>query len=389
MWRKYWTSIIIISACFCLILPNLSQATGEDIYVVSTGGESTFHTLLDDDYNVTTKTTDELTSEGLPSSVELLIYPGGLAPITQAQDSALVAVIQDYVNQGGSYFGSCGGSIPGAQDLNWDYGTLAMIGLAQVNAIDRISWATTVAYTDGFTFNNNTLNGDYAGKTKWLSYTGGPAFDVVEGYEDDVEVLATFAENFKLAETSYYQVKSKAAIISTTYGSGKVILSAPHPETSTDTRFLFDNYIEELLPEEVEETPVPDDDEEEEEEEEEIDDDNDEVPDYVISKVKNLRVPKKKKRKKKVYLKWNKIDDVSGYNIRLLKWNKKKQKYKKKRTIKINKNRASKWIKKLKSGKKYKVRVRAKINYEGVATDTLVTKGPWSKAKKFRTKKNK
>ncbi len=383
MGRTYlWIISTMFIGAFFIFLPQPSLAVGEDIWVVSTGAESTFHTLLDDDYNVTTKTVDEIVASGISSDIELLIYPGGLQPIVQSQDSALVTVVQDYVNQGGRYFGSCGGSIPGAQDLSWDYGSLDMIGLVQVQAIDRLSWTSTVSYTDGFTFNSNTINGDYAGETHWLSYTGGPAFDVVVGYEDEVEVLATYAADFDPAEApTYYEVKDKAAIVAADYGEGKVILSAPHPESDEDTKFLFSNYIEDLLPEEVVDAP----DEEEEEEDEEIieDDNNDEVPEYVVAKVKNVRSPKAKRLKKKAYIKWNKVAGVDGYNLRLLQWNKKTKTYKKKRTIKKNSNKVNKWVKKLKPGTKYKIRVRAKIEVNGI-----IQKGPWSVGKIFKTKSN-
>lgn len=342
--KKYF--ILSCVALSFLFFPALSKAMGEDIWVIETGGESAFVSLLGTDYNVTTKTTDEI-KQGVPSDVELLIYPGGLLPITQAQDADLQTAILDYVNSGGNYFGSCGGSIPGAQQLTYDYGILDMIGLMQVNAIDYMDWPT-VTYTDGFIFNDNAeLNGEYVSGTHWLAYTGGPAFDIVSGHEGEVEVLATYATNFDSAQTTHYEVQGKAAIVSAAYGLGKVILCAPHPESDSSTQFVFDNMINWLLAE----------------------------IDYTPAQVTGVKVPTKYIKARQAKLKWDAQEEMSGYVIKLYK------KTKLLRTIKITENIGYKVIKKLRPESSYKVKVRAKRT-----VNEIVYKGSFSKIVSFKTK---
>jgi len=329
-----------------LFLPVLIQAeTIDDIWVIETGGESAFVSLLGEENNVTTKSTDEIIA-GIPDDVELLIYPGGLAPISQAQDDDLQQAIKDFVSAGGGFFGSCGGSITGSQELTYNYGTFDMIGLLPVNATDYLEWMT-ISYTDGFVFSDNELNGEYASGTHWLSYTGGPTFDVIDGYESEVEVLAAFAADFTNTVPAY-EVSGKAAIVSGQYGEGKVVLSAPHPESYTDTQFIFDNLISWAK----------------------------RAEDYTPLAVENLKVPKKSIKTQQVKVKWDTVDTNTGYVIKLM--NKKGQKIK---LVKINQNIGEKIIKKLKSEKKYKIKIRAKREVEGVTY-----KGPWSETIIFKTK---
>jgi glutamine amidotransferase-like uncharacterized protein len=269
-----------------------------------------------------------------------------LAPISQAQDDDLQQAIRDFVSSGGGYFGSCGGSIPGSEELTYNYGTLDMIGLLPVNSIDYLEWLT-ISYTDGFIFNDNELNGEYASGTHWLSYTGGPAFDVIAGHESEVEVLATFAGNF-VDTVPAYEVSGKAAIVTGQYGDGKVVLSAPHPESYAETQFIFDNLVAWAK----------------------------RVPDYTPAVVENLKIPKKSIKAQKAKIKWDTVDTNTAYAIKLM--NKKGEKI---RLIKINENVGEKIIKNLKSGKKYKIKIRAKREVDGV-----IYKSEWSEIMSFKTK---
>jgi len=330
---------------FIIFFPFVAQAaTGDDIWVIETGGESAFVSLLGSEYTVTTKTTDEIKA-GIPDSVDLLIYPGGLLPILQAQDSTLQEAIRTYINGGGKYFGSCGGSIPGAESLTYDSGTMEMIGLVPVVANDYLEW-TAVAYADGFIFNGNAINGDYGNGTHWLSYTGGPAFDIAIGHENEVEVLATFAADFNSGQTSHYQVQGKAAIVSANYGLGKVLLSAPHPESYAETQFLFFNMIDWLLA----------------------------APDYTPAQVTNVRVPTKYLKAKQVKIRWDTQNNMSGYVIKLY------RKTKLLRTIKITANIGYRVIRKLNPATAYKVKVRAKR-----IVNEIIYRGPFSEKKSFTT----
>lgn len=415
--------------------PNILFAyTKPDIWVITTGGENAFYDLLSENNNVAIKTTDEINA-GIPADVELLIYPGGVLPITQVQDSVLQTSIQNYVNYGGAFFGSCGGSITGAQSLSWDYPyDLDMIGLLPVNATDHTSW-TLLNYLDGFNLNASSLNGDYQSASHWLLYTGGPAFDIVQGSENQVEVLASFANNFDSAVPDY-QVINKPAIVRGYYGNGRVILSAPHPESDDSTKFLFFNYVDYLIlhppsnilaseisyqtarlswtesasnitsytvsyspnadfTQAIEITNITDTQTtlsalqadtqyyfKIKANTSENESDYSEVFDFTTldpapSQVTNVTIPKKYKKKHQVKVKWLQQEEVSGYIVRLLNKNKKLIK-----KIKINENSAVKTIKNLKAGLKYYVKIRAKK-----IVGEEVYKGVYSEYQKFITKK--
>jgi len=427
---KYFAIFIVL---FCV--PDVFFAYSKpDIWVITTGGESAFYDLLSENNNVIIKTTDEI-NNGIPADVELLIYPGGLLPITQVQDSVLQTSIQNYVNSGGAFFGSCGGSITGAQELMWDYpNALDMIGLLPVNATDHLSW-TSLNYLDGYNFNSSSLNGAYQSSAQWLLYTGGPAFNIISGNEDQVEVLASFANNFD-PSVADYQVIGKPAIVNGHYGNGRVILSAPHPESDDSTNFLFYNYINYLLlhpPTNIVASEIsyqtaniswteaasdissytisysPNEDftaateitgltststvlnslqnntqyylkikahtnENESDYSEAISFTTlNPVPDQVT----NIIIPKKYKKKQQVKIKWLRQENATGYTIRLFNKNKKFI-----RKIKVNENIAVKTVKNLKAGTKYYVKIRAKRE---VANQIYY--GKYSSNKKFVTKK--
>ncbi|MFH1781495.1 MAG: BPL-N domain-containing protein [Patescibacteria group bacterium] len=235
--KKYL--IIFGLLAFCVI-PKISQAADNTIWILETGGENTIYTLLQEEgYDISKKTQTEVEA-GIPDSVDLFIFPGSInSIIITIQSSDLQSAIREYVENGGNFLGSCGGSVPGAVDLTFDLGTISMVGLAQVNAYDYFSWPSAL-YSDNFDFTDNELNGDYAGTTNTLTYTGGPAFDIISGNEDEIEVLATFSGNVP----GHYDTTGKPAIITTSYGSGKVVLAAPHPENNENTKFLFLNLID-------------------------------------------------------------------------------------------------------------------------------------------------
>ena len=343
--------ILLLALFILLALPLASQAeTGDDIWIVSTGAEATFVSLLENDYNVSVKTSEEI-EQGVPSDIDLLIYPGGLLPILQAMDEELKIAVREYVENGGSYLGSCGGSIPGARQLTHDYGTTQMIGLVPANAYDYLAWAAA-GYSGQFTFSEDDLNGDYKGTIQAVGYTGGPAFEIISGSESEVNVLATYTSNIPGAVVS---TAGKAAISASAYGLGKVVLIAPHPESNENTRFLFFNLLEWSL-DKPEPEPIV----------------------VTLDKVQNVKVPKKKIKKKRAKIKWEAVESATFYAVKIL--NKKKTK-----KIKLYKNvtNTSKLAKKLKPGKIYMVKVRAKT-----AVEDEIVKGKWSKAKQFKTKSN-
>lgn len=103
----------------------------------------------------------------------------------------------------------------------------------------------------------------------------------------------------------------------------------------------------------------------------------------IISKPKKATIKKLTPKKKALKVIWKKVSGAKGYEIKLA-TNKKFTKNKK--TVKVKKGSAtSKTIKKLKSGKKYYVKIRA---YKKVTIDgyTVTANGAWSKVKSKKIK---
>lgn len=341
--KKYL--IIFGLLAFCAI-PKISQAADDTIWVLETGAEATIVSVLEDaGYSPVEKSQTYIKANGIPNSVDLFVYPGSVNAIVQSLDSTLKSRIQTYVNNGGSILGSCGGAAIMGQNLTYNFGTTTMLGLAQVNAYDYLQWPTA-GYSGNYVFSSSSLNGDYAGTMNTLSYTGGPAFEIVSGHDSEINVLANFAGD--VLDDGVYDTTEKPAIFTTTYGYGKVIAISPHPENSDNTKFLFLNLVEWGL----------------------------DHTDYTPAKVQNVKVPKITRYKKKAYVKWDEISGATSYAVLVL--NKKKT-----RTVKRYKNTTTnyRWAKKLKPGRTYNVRVRAKVT----VGDT-VFKGKWSKARQFTTK---
>ena len=98
---------------------------------------------------------------------------------------------------------------------------------------------------------------------------------------------------------------------------------------------------------------------------------------YKPGRVTGVKIEKKNKYKYKVKLKWDKQADMTGYIVKL--YNKKMKRL---RTIKINQNKANKYIKKLKPGHSY----RAKVIAKRIVRHRTFKSAKWSKLYKFKTK---
>ena len=106
-------------------------------------------------------------------------------------------------------------------------------------------------------------------------------------------------------------------------------------------------------------------------------------PTKPVVKTKKATIKKLTPKKKALKVIWKKVIGAKGYEIKLA-TNKKFTKNKK--TVKVKKGSAtSKTIKKLKSGKKYYVKIRAykKVKIDGY---TVTANGPWSKVKSKKVK---
>lgn len=155
----------------------------------------------------------------LQDRLDIIIFPGGFSEPYRyfIRDHGPV---RDFVNKGGIFVGICAGAYYAADIMIWgdnvhDYPLNLFSGKA-VSAYDLIDWgALSTLY----------LNLDYDfqasyGESLDMLFLDGPFFEFSE--EQEVDVLAE------------YRVNGKPAIISFTFGEGKVLLLGAHPEMGYD-----------------------------------------------------------------------------------------------------------------------------------------------------------
>jgi glutamine amidotransferase-like uncharacterized protein len=158
------------------------------------------------------------------SGYDVLIMPGGEAADYLANDDIDGNSIKQFVSSGKGYIGICAGAYAGS---NYITGQQSGWGLApDVNTISQgyegplqISTAPS-----GTKILNSSLTS--------IHMASGPAMVT----NNTQIVMATFADN----NTGYINYPT---IIGDTYGSGRVILSGPHPEMDPENPQLLTNMV--------------------------------------------------------------------------------------------------------------------------------------------------
>jgi glutamine amidotransferase-like uncharacterized protein len=168
-------------------------------------------------------TSSVINSETL-SGYDVLIMPGGEAADYLANDDIDGNSIKQFVSSGKAYIGICAGAYAGS---NYITGQQSGWGLApDVNTISEgYEGPLKISSTS---FGNKILNSSVTS----IHMDSGPAMTT----NNSQIIMATFADN----NTGYINY---AAIIGDTYGSGRVILSGPHPEMDPENPQLLTNMI--------------------------------------------------------------------------------------------------------------------------------------------------
>ena len=197
----------------------------------------TYEEISDSDLNYST--------QDFSSLYKAVVFPGGYAYwYNYFINKAGKELIRNFVKNGGGYFGICAGAFFASDRIVWEgisyddyahtnkYGELTGYDLdlfpgTSTGPINEIAnWNAEVWNMTTFNFQKeNTVLSNY--KTipysEDIIYIGGPYFSIDKDAESKVEVLAT------------YNYNGEPAMVAFPYGSGKVVLSGPHPEIEEDS----------------------------------------------------------------------------------------------------------------------------------------------------------
>lgn len=211
-----------------------------------------------------------------PDKFDVLIMPGANTYWALRKGSPIFSprwrnAIRNFVRNGGGYIGICGGSTIACQGRKTSDSKAASI--AKFLKISN-TWANQIYYRqDQYDIRNPNTGGipinvdirksgnpifdpfyfQHSSKARSIRYWGGPAFIIANGKDDllgSVNILATYAEEPMEKAPLHWlasdlkvktNMKGKAAIISTTYGNGRIVLFGNHPDAST----WYDGHIEE------------------------------------------------------------------------------------------------------------------------------------------------
>ncbi|MGB9977639.1 BPL-N domain-containing protein [Methanobacterium sp.] len=159
-------------------------------------------------------TTGKINSQTL-AGYDVLIMPGGLA-ITYIDNPEINSEdLKNFIKNGKGYVGICAGAYAASKHVDGDYdgwGIAPNINSKPVDYVGNLSISMTS--------NGETILSTPSSVTVY--HWNGPAMYKRDGSDN---FLAKYADN----ETGY---QNYASIVDDIYGSGRVVLSGPHPELS-------------------------------------------------------------------------------------------------------------------------------------------------------------
>jgi glutamine amidotransferase PdxT len=223
---------------------------------VSGGSLEHIHALEQAGFSLSTVNQNNMNIGDL-SQFNVLTFPGG-GPYLNALNENDTNGIKQFVNAGGGYLGTCGGSVLGVE-----------LGLLDVQNVMKNF--TGVMYEDwsdsrgpvilNVTDSNSLIVNGYSGNVTSTYYRGpfisqvGSGVDVVCTYQAATPDLAVFDPetmndpvniekyHFTLQPNEINLYWGTPSIVSGSYGQGKVVLSTTHPEILSESQRLFVNCI--------------------------------------------------------------------------------------------------------------------------------------------------
>lgn len=158
--------------------------------------------------------TTEAVNSGTLSGYNVLIMPGGLASTYLNNPEINAEDLENFVSSGNGYVGICAGAYAASAHVDDYYDGWGLAPHINSKSVDYVGNLQI-----SMTQNESILN---SSDTETLYHWNGPAMYETDGSND---TMAEYTDN----ETGY---QNYAAIVNDTYGSGRVILSGPHPELS-------------------------------------------------------------------------------------------------------------------------------------------------------------
>jgi len=186
---------------------------------------------LDLDVYFNYSTTEEINSQTL-SGYDILVMPGGLG-ITYINNPEINAEdLKNFVKNGNGYVGICAGAYAASKHVDGEYDGWGIVSDINSKPVDYVGNLSISMTSSGENILNSQKFSNFEGQktNSFLStldnvtiyHWNGPAMYKTDGSNDP---LAVYTDN----KTGY---QNYAAIATDTYGSGRVVLSGPHPELS-------------------------------------------------------------------------------------------------------------------------------------------------------------
>jgi putative intracellular protease/amidase len=174
---------------------------------------------------------------GVLDQFDVFFAPGG-GGSTQARElgeKGRVAV-RKFVHDGGGYVGICAGAYLASRSQKRPYLGILNAGIAD---FDRGRDVVTVELTDA----GRKLLGSAERELK-INYRNGPVWGPGLKSSPACEVLGVFrTEVFPTNRTTTVKMSGTPALISGTYGKGRIICSSPHPESTTGLDEIFRHMV--------------------------------------------------------------------------------------------------------------------------------------------------
>jgi glutamine amidotransferase-like uncharacterized protein len=223
---------------------------------VSGGSLEHIHALEQAGFSLSTVNENNMNVGDL-SLFNVLTFPGG-GPYLNSLNTADVDGIKQFVQGGGGYLGTCGGSVLGVE-----------LGLLDVqNVMKNFTGMLYEDWSDSrgpvilnITDSNSLIVNGYTGNLTSTYYRGpfisqvGSGVDVVCTYQASTPNLAVFDPetmndpvniekyHFTLQPNEINLYWGTPSIVSGSYGEGKVVLSTTHPEILSESQRLFVNSV--------------------------------------------------------------------------------------------------------------------------------------------------